>query len=252
MREGADAIDIGGESTRPGAQRVPAGEQIARVIPVLRAIRDAGVDVPITIDTTLAEVAEAALAAGADGINDVSGGTEDPAMLRLAADRRCGIVLMHRLAPPDRDSYSDAYSTPPAYADAVREVGEALARLAAAAVGAGCEPGSVAVDPGLGFGKTVEQNFELTRRIGELLGLGHPLLFGASRKSFVGRAQMLAGETAPLPAEERDHGSVAFAMIAAEAGVRLFRVHAVGAHARALAAANRIRSGMGAAGSDVG
>jgi len=234
IAEGADVLDIGGESTRPGAERVPADEQTRRVTAVVRAVRDAGIDAPISVDTTLAPVAAAALDAGADAINAVSGGADDPAILALAAERGCGIVLMHRLAPPDRDRYSDRYDAPPAYGDVVAAVAGALREMARAATDAGCARDSVVLDPGLGFGKTVEQNAELVRRTGELCRLGFPLLGAASRKSFVGRLSMGPSDAEPPPPDDRLGGSVAFSLAQLAGGVRLFRVHDVRAQAAAL------------------
>ena len=194
---GADGLDIGGESTRPGAERISPDEQIRRVVPAIQAIRrhlgaPGNVAGPvITIDTTSAQVARAALDAGADAINDVAAGTEDPAMLPLAAERGCGIILMHRLAPPGRDVFSHQYTAPPSYAHHGGVVGAVLAhsreRLIAAAA-AGIARDAIVLDPGLGFGKTVEQNLELIVRTPELLELGRPVLSGISRKSFTAKA----------------------------------------------------------------
>ncbi len=232
-REGADLLDIGGESTRPGAKRVDADEQIRRVIPAIQAIRDAGIVLPITIDTTKHRVASAALDAGADAINDVSAGTEDNSMLDLAADRRCGILLMHRLAPPPADRYSDQYEIAPAYDDVVNDVCKYLGMRATAAVGKGIETSAIMIDPGLGFGKSVEQNLALIGRTGELCALGYPVLSAASRKSFVGRIA-LGRDSAP---SERLEGSLACSILHLHAGARFFRVHDIGAHRRALDAA---------------
>jgi dihydropteroate synthase len=234
---GADMLDIGGESTRPGASRIPGDIQIQRIVPAIAALR-AGLEpglqqIPISVDTTLAGVAAAALDAGADAINDVSAGLEDPELLPLVARRGAGIILMHRLDPPQRDSYSDRYTDPPRYADVVAEVREFLAARIDAARRAGIAPESIVIDPGLGFGKTVEQNLELVRRSGELLTLGHPLLSAASRKSFVGRAMGLE-RSAPA---ERLPGSIALSLMHMAAGARLFRVHDVAEQAQALRAA---------------
>lgn len=231
--EGADMLDVGGESTRPGAARIPAAEQIDRVVPAIEAIRRAGVDVPVSIDTTLASVARAALDAGADAINDVSAGTEDDEMLPLAAERGCGIILMHRLRAPDQDAYSDRYERAPEYTDVVADVRTALGDSLARATAAGIDPASVVLDPGLGFGKSVEQNLELIRRTGEIVSLGRPVLSGISRKSFVGRVS-LGRDSDP---SERLEGSLALGVVHLLAGARLFRVHDAGAHARALSAA---------------
>lgn len=217
---GAAIIDVGGESTRPGASRIEAAEQIRRVVPVIEAIRRQS-EVAISIDTTLAAVAEAAIDAGAEIVNDVSAGEEDPSILRLAAARSCGIVLMHRLAPPPADSFSDRYATPPEYRDVVEDVASALLNRLSIAEGAGVDPRSIAIDPGLGFGKTVEQNFALIARLGELGSLGRPVLVGASRKSFIGAA---SGESDPV---RRVTGSVVAAVAAWSAGGRIIRTHDV-------------------------
>jgi len=240
---GADMLDIGGESTRPGAARVEPAEQIDRVAPAIRAVRGAGIDAPISIDTTRAEVAAAALEAGANAINDVSGGTEDPGVLRLAASSGAGLILMHRVAPPDRDRYSDAYREAPLEGDVVEAVRLKLEELAGAALTAGVARESIVLDPGLGFGKTVEQNIELARRTEAIVSLGYPVLAGASRKSFTGRAGMSETDREPPPAGERLGASIAFSLVQLGAGARLFRVHDAGEQGRALRAAWRL--GMG-------
>ncbi len=236
--EGADALDIGGESTRPGAERVGEREQLARVLPVVRRIRGAGgrlSAVPLSIDTTLPAVAEAALVAGADAINDVSGATEHAEMLSLAASRGAGLVLMHRRLPPPEDRYSDRYEPEPASHDIVPEVRAFLEARAAAALRAGVAREAILLDPGLGFGKTVEQNLELVRRAGELLSLGFPLLSAASRKSFVGRVGL--PDEAQTEPSERLAGSLGFSVMHLAAGARVFRVHDVAAQRQALLAA---------------
>ena len=159
VEEGATVIDIGGESTRPGAARVDAEEQVRRVVPVIARVRSRS-GVAITVDTTSAAVAEAALEAGADAVNDVSAGCEDPAMFALVARRGAGLVLMHRLAPPGEDSYSDRYAEAPIYDDVVREVASFLLMRAELAMAAGVARESIVLDPGLGFGKSVAQNYE--------------------------------------------------------------------------------------------
>ena len=245
VADGADMLDVGGESTRPGAARVDEAEQIRRVVGVIEAVRAAGIAVPISVDTTRRAVAEAALDAGADAINDVSGGEEDAGsiggrsggMLALAAERGCGIVLMHRLAPPERDRFSDRYDAPPEYGDVVAEVAGYLAQRADAAVAVGCDRSAVVLDPGLGFGKTVEQNADLARGTARLCSLGCPILAAASRKSFVGRLSMGPGDTEPAPPEGRLGGSVAFSIVQMLGGARLFRVHDVRQQAEALRAA---------------
>lgn len=235
--QGAAILDLGGESTRPGAARVPAEEQIARVIPVIRGLRAAGVDLPISIDTTRATVVRAALDAGASIINDVSAGTEDEGMLALAAERGAGLILMHRLRPPEHDVYSTQYASAPEYDAAsggvVGVVRAFLAQRIDAAERAGVDRASIVIDPGLGFGKSVEQNHELIRRITELNTLGRPILSAASRKSFLSASP---GRDHP---KDRDAASVGVTVAHALAGVRLFRVHDVAVHSEALRAMSR-------------
>lgn len=236
VAEGADVLDVGGESTRPGAPSIPDDEQIRRVVPVIRAIRSrpSTATAPMTIDTTSAVVAQVALDAGADAINDVSGATADPHMLDLAARTGAGLVLMHRLTTPGRDSYSDRYAAPPAYDDVVGTVGAFLAERARAAIDAGVDPGAIVLDPGLGFGKSVEQNAELIRRTAEIAAIGFPVLSGASRKSFVGRLATGRGDS---PAAKRVGGSVGASVAHLLSGAIIFRVHDVGVQAHALRAA---------------
>lgn len=232
---GADMLDVGGESTRPGAARVSAEEQIRRVAPVIEAIRRAGVGCPISVDTTLAPVARAALDAGADAINDVSGAREDEGMLALAAARACGLVLMHRLRPPGDDRFSDRYGADaPDYAPeggVVEAVDAFLRRRAQAALAAGAARDAIVVDPGLGFGKTVAQNLELVANTARLAGGGFPLLGAASRKSFVGS---ITGVDDP---RGRVAGSIAISLMQLLGGARLFRVHDVREQGEALRAA---------------
>jgi dihydropteroate synthase len=245
--DGAALLDVGAESTRPGASRVDAAEQTRRLRPAIAAIRDAGVTLPISVDTTLAPVAEAALDAGASIINDVSGAAdepEDPSMLRLAAERGAGLILMHRLRPPDADRYSTGYRTPPVYEpDVVTVVRDALARARDRALDAGVDAGSLVLDPGLGFGKSVEDNLVLARACGDLQrALGRPLLSAGSRKSFLGA---ISGHDVPAA---RASASVALSVAHHAAGLRLFRVHDVRAHADALAVADRLGNAPGGPG----
>jgi dihydropteroate synthase len=247
VEAGADMLDIGGESTRPGAARVAAEVQIERTIPVIEAIRAAGgplAQVPISIDTTLSRVAQNALDAGANAINDVSAGLEDPDVFPLAAARGSGLILMHRLSPPERDSYSDRYTQPPAYGEVVGEVGAFLGARAQVAIDAGVAPEAIVVDPGLGFGKTVEQNLELVRRTGELCRLGFPVVSAASRKSFVAAASGVQGQ----PISERLSGSLALSVMHLFMGAIIFRVHDVAAQAQALRAAHAAWGKLGAGG----
>lgn len=235
VAQGADMLDLGGESTRPGAARVDEAEQIRRVIPAIAAVRAAGVVAPISVDTTRSTVARAALDAGADAINDVSAGLEDPAMLPLAAERGAGLILMHRAAPPPQDRYSDRHASEPHFEGGVVQAVRAfLHERVGAAQRAGVAPGAIVVDPGLGFGKSVAQNFELIARIGEACPEGYGVLSAASRKSFIGAA---VGKPEP---RERVEGSVAVSVAHRLAGVRLFRIHDVAAHAQALRTAEAI------------
>lgn len=239
--EGAAIIDIGGESTRPGAARVDAEEQVRRVVPVIARVRSRS-GVAISVDTTLAPVAEAALEAGADAVNDVSAGCEDPAMLPLVARKGAGLILMHRIAPPGEDSYSDRYAEPPVYDDVVREVASFLLMRAELAMAAGVSRDAIALDPGLGFGKSVAQNYELLARTSELAALGYPVLVGASRKSFLGA---VTGRADP---EQRIIGSVVAAVAAYGGGARIIRAHDVGAHREALLVAHAVLRGAGLGG----
>lgn len=223
---GAAILDVGGESTRPGASRVDAAEQVRRVVPAIRALRRA-TDAAISIDTTLAEVAEAAIEAGATIVNDVSAGTEDPELLRVAARRGVGLVLMHRVLPPDRDRYSTAYSAPLIVGDPVRSVADALIAREAAALDAGVAEEAIALDPGFGFGKSADQNWTLLARLGELVDLGRPIVAGLSRKSFIGAA---TGVEEPA---RRVVGSAVAAALALAAGARIIRVHDVAETAEA-------------------
>lgn len=248
VEEGAAIIDIGGESTRPGAARVGEAEQIDRTIPAIEELRRCS-DVLISIDTTRSAVAQAALDAGANLINDQSAGLEDERMLPLAAARGCGLILMHRLAAPPDDSYSHQYEREPEYGDVVEAVKRFLLQRCAAAEAAGVPRETVVIDPGLGFGKSVDQNYQLIARIGELVASGYPVLGAASRKSFIGA---VTGIETP---RDRVIGSTAAGVIQYLAGVRLFRVHDVAAHREALAvtwAVERASKGMPTAQEPVG
>jgi dihydropteroate synthase len=237
IADGAAILDIGGESTRPGAQRIDADTQITRTIPAIRAIRAAGITAPISIDTTLSTVARAALDAGAEIVNDVAAGTEDPRILTLAAERSAGIILMHRRVAPGADAYSHTLTHEPDYSvggGIVSSVRSFLRDAARRAIDAGIAPERIVLDPGLGFGKSVAQNYTLITSTRALLDLGFPILSAASRKSFLGA---ITGQTVPA---ERIEASIAVSVAHALAGVRLFRVHDVAPHARALAVAHRI------------
>lgn len=245
VASGADLLDIGGESTRPGALRVSEAEQIARVVPAIDAIRRSGVVVPISVDTTHASVALAALRAGgeigASIINDVSGGREDPDLVPLAAEFGFGLVLMDRLCPPESDSYSDEYAAEPEYGDVVSEVRASLEAFTRDAMNAGVERNAILVDPGLGFGKSVAQNLALVRGSGAFVGIGAGVLSGASRKSFVGRVSL--GRDSET--RERIWGSAAFSVCHYWYGARVFRVHDVAEQVQALRSVAAIRGEVG-------
>jgi dihydropteroate synthase len=224
--DGACLVDVGGESTRPGADRVDAATETARVLPVVRELAGAGV--PVSIDTTRARVAAAALAAGATVVNDVSGGLADPDMARVVRDAGCPWVLMHWRG------HSRVMRDLARYTDVVAEVRDELARRVDGALRAGVAADRIVVDPGLGFAKTATHNWELTRRLPELLALGFPLLFGASRKSYLGR--LLAGpDGEPRPTGGREAATVATSLLAVAAGAWGVRVHDVRGTADALA-----------------
>lgn len=224
FEQGAEIVDVGGESTRPGAAAVSAAEQIRRVVPVIEQI-DGGL---ISIDTTKTEVAAAAIAAGASIINDVSACQDDSEMFELAAKTGAGLVLMHRLVSPVHDQYSDEYVSKPKYEDVVRDVLDWLLHRAAVAQGYGVDRRSIAIDPGLGFGKSVEQNMALVRGIEAFVETGFPVFIGASRKSFVGA---MHGIEDP---KDRDVASATMAAEICEVGAQIFRVHDVRTHCRVL------------------
>jgi len=236
VEAGAAILDIGGESTRPRAAVVSEDEQIRRVVPVIAACRASGgvlAGVPISVDTTRAAVAAAAIEAGADAVNDVSGGTDDGGMIRLIAERGCGVVIMHRLVVPKADVYSDGYAVEPGYDGGVARVVNGWLRAQRGRfMEAGVDPSSIVLDPGLGFGKSVNQNLELIARTRELSATG-PVLSGLSRKSFVGRVS-LGRDSGP---DERLAGTLGLSVMHLAAGARVFRVHDVREHVEALAGA---------------
>lgn len=211
--EGADLLDIGGESTRPGHAAIDAAEEIGRVIPALSAVRQALPDIPLSIDTTKAVVAEAALAAGAGLLNDVWGTASDSAMADLAARARVPLLVMHNRAEARYD-------------DVVHEVVDDLGAALERAERAGVAPSDLLVDPGIGFGKTADHNVALLRDLGALRSLGRPVLLGTSRKSTIGK---ILGD---LPSGERLEGTLATTALAIAAGVDIVRVHDVRANVR--------------------
>jgi dihydropteroate synthase len=240
--QGADIVDVGGESTRPGAQRIPEEEELRRIGPVVTELVRAGL--AVSIDTMRAGVAEFALGAGAALVNDVSGGLADPDMPRLVAAARVGYVVVHWRGH-SRDMYSHAV-----YADVVGEVRDELSRRVDAVVHAGVDPGRIVLDPGLGFGKRPEHNWPLLARLAELgtvAGGTFPVLVGASRKRFLGN--LLAGpDGKPRPFAESDAATVAVTALAAAAGAWCVRVHQVPPNADAVrvAAAWRAAAAAGA------
>jgi dihydropteroate synthase len=219
--EGADILDVGGESTRPGHDPVDAREETARVVPVILAIRAALPDVPVSVDTSKPAVAEAALEAGAALLNDVWGVSDDDAMARLAAARSVPLIVMHNRAQPE-------------YRDFMAEVIEDLRAALNRALAIGVPRQNLIVDPGFGFGKTPAHNLEVVRKLGRLRQLGQPILLGTSRKSTIGR--VLGG----LPTEDRLEGTLATTAIAIAAGVDVIRVHDVRANVRAALVADAI------------
>lgn len=221
IAEGAELIDIGGESTRPGAAVVAADEEIARTVPVIAALR-AEWDGLISIDTTKASVAQAALAAGADIVNDVSGLLADGEMAAICAAHGCGVVVMHMQGSPLTMQQS------PRYADVVAEVREFFQQRFTALTAAGIDPAAVCFDPGIGFGKTLAHNLSLLRALGEISVAGRPLLLGVSRKSFIGK---ILGSAA---IDAREWPTVALTANARERGVMLHRVHSVKSNVEAL------------------
>lgn len=225
-RQGADIVDVGGESTRPGAERVDAATETARVVPVIEAL--AAARIRLSIDTTRAAVAEAALAAGAVVINDVSGGLADPGMAAVAAAAGCPWILMHwRGHSRDMQRLAD-------YQDVVAEVRDELRARADEAIAAGVDPGRIILDPGLGFAKTAEHNWALSAHLDVLIDLGFPVLFGASRKTYLGRL-LAAPDGTPRPVDGREAATLATSLLAFAAGAWGVRVHQVRETADALA-----------------
>jgi dihydropteroate synthase len=219
MREqGAHLVDVGGESTRPGAERIDADTEIRRVVPVVRELAAAGV--PMSIDTTRASVAAAALEAGAGVVNDVSGGLADPTMAKVVAEAGCPWVLMHWRG------HSREMSQLAVYRDVVAEVREELAQRVEDALAAGVAREKIILDPGLGFAKNAEHNWLLSARLDRIMSLGFPVLFAASRKSYLGR--LLAGpDGTPRPVGGREAATVATTVLAVAAGAWGVRVHDV-------------------------
>ncbi len=233
--EGADIVDIGGESSRPGSHPITAREEKKRVLPVIEVLREKK-DVLISVDTTKASVAEAALDAGADIINDISAGRFDPEIIRLAAERGAGLVLMHMKGTPR------TMQNAPSYEDVVAEVRDFLAERIEAAEAGGVRRDSLIIDPGIGFGKNLEHNLALLRSLDEFAALGRPILVGISRKSFIGKILN-------LDPQDRLEGTIAAAIISRLNGASILRVHDLQAVRRAIIVAESIL-GREAAGTD--
>jgi len=230
LDEGAAVVDVGGESTRPGSDPVPAGEERRRVVPVVRGILEARPETLVSVDTYRAQTAGAALEAGACIVNDVTALRGDPRMAPLVADVGCPVVLMHMLGRPK------TMQREPRYEDVVGEVRDFLAERAEYAISAGVKEENIILDPGIGFGKTAEHNLALLKRLDRIVDLGFPVLVGASRKRF------LAGITGRDEARDRVFGTVATTVLGYERGAELFRVHDVAANREALAVAEAVRS----------
>lgn len=266
VEQGAHILDIGGESTRPGAEPVAAEEELRRVVPVIEGLVEAGkladARTQISIDTSKAAVARAALAAGATLVNDVSALRADPQMAGVVADSGADCCLMHMLGEPRTMQRVGG----PRYKDVVDDVRAFLEERMALAVGEGIAEDRILLDPGIGFGKTVEHNLALLRRLGEIVSLGRPVVVGTSRKSFLGRiaadtqqafepaaadarrpseafAPGVGGMPAPVPVDERLPGTIATNVMALERGACVFRVHDVAPVAGALAVAAATLSG---------
>ncbi len=223
-RQGADILDVGGESTRPGAQEVSAEEELSRVEPVVAGLAGGAT---VSIDTSKAAVAEAALEAGASIVNDVTALRGDPAIGAVCAERGAGLILMHMQGDPR------TMQQHPAYDDVVDDVKAFLTERMEAAIGAGVAERRIWLDPGIGFGKDLDHNLELLRRLGELRGLGRPLVVGTSRKSFI------AGVDGS-PVDERLGGTIASSILAAAEGADVLRVHDVAEAAQAAKVAGAI------------
>ena len=226
---GADIIDIGGESSRPGADPVSAGDELARVIPVIENLRKQSA-VPISIDTYKAQIARAALDAGADIVNDISALRFDSAMTSVIAQEKVPVILMHMQGTPR------TMQAEPCYQDVVREVRDFLAAQLYEAMDAGVAPQAIVIDPGIGFGKNLEHNLQLLRGLPALAALGQPVLVGVSRKAFIGKILN-------LEPDQRLEGSLAAAVAAVLGGANILRVHDVAESAKVARIADAIRFG---------
>lgn len=226
IAEGADLLDIGGESTRPGSIPINEAAELARILPVIEALHSRWPDTPLSIDTQKASVARAAFQAGACIINDVSAFRHDPEMVHVVAEAGCPVVLMHMQGTPATMQQA------PHYEDVVSDVKSFFEERIAFAERQGVAEDQIILDPGIGFGKTTDHNLSLLRHLQSFRSLGRPLLIGVSRKAFIGR--ILGGEDSPLAAEERLEGSIAAGLWAVQSGASGLRVHDVGATRQAL------------------
>jgi dihydropteroate synthase len=218
QRDGADLLDIGGESTRPGSRGTPTEEELSRILPVLRGLRGC-LKIPISVDTRKAAVAEAAIAAGAEIVNDISGLKTDPRIAEVAARHRVALILMHMRGKP-RSMQQGPFAS-----DVVRDVTRGLRASVTIARKAGVAKSQIILDPGIGFGKSFPQNYELLSRLPELARLGFPLVVGTSRKGFLGATLVLNG--APAPPDERIWGTAATVAASIIGGAHMIRVHDV-------------------------
>lgn len=237
VEEGADIIDVGGESTRPGSDPIPTAEELKRIIPVISALREQTKTL-ISVDTTKSDVALAALDAGAEIVNDISAGRSDPQMLPLVARKGVSVILMHMKGIPK--TMQDA----PYYKDVLAEVKAFLEKRCDTALAAGVVKESIIIDPGIGFGKRFEDNLSLINNLHTLESLGRPILIGVSRKSFL--ARMLN-----LPPEERLEGTIAASIVSILNGAHILRVHDVRPVKRAVAVAESIQRGSGKPGNEL-
>jgi len=233
--DGADILDVGGESTRPGSQPITAEEELARVLPVITAVRQT-VNLPISVDTYRADVAEAALQAGANWVNDVWGLRMDGRMAAVVAAAACPVVLMHNRSKPKNVAQQDKLGgryVGMEYSDLIGDIKRELQESINLALAAGVRESQIIIDPGIGFGKTVDQNLQLLNQLGQLKALGFPILLGTSRKSFI-------GYTLDLPPAERVEGTAATIAIGIDRGADIVRVHDVKVMARVAKMVDRI------------
>ncbi|MFY9235112.1 MAG: dihydropteroate synthase [Fimbriimonadaceae bacterium] len=223
MEEGADLIDVGGESTRPGAAEVPVEEELSRVLPVVRELRRKRI--PVSIDTRKPEVAKAALDLGAKVVNDVFG-FRDPAMIAACSPYDCSICIMHMQGTPE------TMQAAPRYQNVVEDIRELLLEQVGRCIQGGINRKRIWIDPGIGFGKTVEHNLQILKGLGLMTGTDLPVLVGVSRKSFIGR--ILGAQDTPLRVDDRLEGTLAAQVLAQAAGARIIRTHDVKASRRAI------------------